>query len=109
MTTLSRGLFSDKKIVAIADLNANFSDLGQLGGVYTIPELRNRGLSKRLIRHLIQEIKTIHHIKKLIIFTGEHNIAACKVYESLGIHLFGHYALLFGNRAMSSETSGGNR
>lgn len=90
------GLFLEKKLVAIADLNAHFSDLGQLGGVYTLPEFRRRGFSKRLVRHIIHDIKTVHCIRKLIIFTGEHNFAARRVYESLSIHPFGYYALLFG-------------
>lgn len=89
------GLFWEEKLVAIADLNARFSDLGQLGGVYTMPELRKRGLSTRLIRHIIHDIKVLHRIKKLIIFTGENNFAARKVYESLGIHPLGQYALLY--------------
>jgi predicted GNAT family acetyltransferase len=90
------GLFFKEKLIAIADLNAHFSDLGQLGGVYTTPEFRKKRLSTRLIRHLIHDIKAIHNIRKLIIFTGENNFAARKVYESLNIALFGHYALLFG-------------
>lgn len=90
------GLFLERKLVAIADLNARFLDLGQLGGVYTKPEFRKKGLSTRLSRHLIHDIKTIHHLRKLIIFTGEDNFAARKVYESLHITPFGHYALLFG-------------
>ena len=91
------GLFWEGKIAAIADLNARFLDLGQLGGVYTMPELRKRGLSTRLIRHLIHDIKVLHRMRKLIIFTGENNVAARKVYESLDIHPFGKYALLFGS------------
>lgn len=90
------GLFLEGKLIAIADLNACFFDLGQLGGVYTIPEFRNRKLSTRLTRHLIHDIKAIHHIRKLIIFTGENNLAARKVYESLNISPHGYYALLFG-------------
>lgn len=90
------GLFLDEKLVAIADLNAHFSDLGQLGGVFTIPEFRKRGLSTRLIRHLIYDLKSFHQIRKLIIFTGEKNLAARRVYESLGINRYGYYALLFG-------------
>ena len=90
------GLFEEGKLVAIADLNARFSDLGQLGGVYTIPGYRNRGSCSRLTRHLIHDTKVIHHIRKLIIFTGENNLAARKVYESLGTSHYGYYALLFG-------------
>jgi predicted GNAT family acetyltransferase len=90
------GFFFNGQLVAIADLNARYCDLGQLGGVYTIPAFRKRGFSTRLICHLIHDVKALHHLRKLIIFTGEKNLAARKVYESLGITPYGHYALLFG-------------
>jgi GNAT superfamily N-acetyltransferase len=91
------GLFVEKRMAAIADLNARFFDLGQVGGVYTIPALRKRGLSTRLMQHLIHDSKTLHRIRKLIIFTGEANFPARNVYESLGISPHSHYALLFGS------------
>ncbi len=90
------GLFFERKLIAIADLNAHFSDVGQLGGVYTIPAFRKKGFSTRLICHLIHDLKTIHRIRKLVIFTGEHNYAARRVYESMRIEPFGYFALLFG-------------
>lgn len=95
------GFFLEEQLVAIADLNACSSDLGQLGGVYTMPEFRKRGFSTRLICHLIQDIKAVHHIRKLIIFTGENNYEARKVYESLNVIPYGYYALLFGISSQS--------
>jgi predicted GNAT family acetyltransferase len=93
--SITWGLFFEGKLVAIADLNAQFSDIGQLGGVYTIPAYRKKGFSTRLICHLIHDLKTIHRLRKLVIFTGERNYAARRVYESMRIAPFGYYALLF--------------
>jgi predicted GNAT family acetyltransferase len=90
------GLFANKKLISIADLNARALDLGQVGGVYTLPEYRKQGFSTTVMRQLMYDAKQLHHIRKLIIFTGETNTSARRVYESLGVSPFGHYALLFG-------------
>lgn len=90
------GFFLEGKLVSIADLNAKASDLGQLGGVYTIPNFRQKGYSKAVIYKLLADLKTIHNIRKLIIFTGEYNLPAQKLYESIGVKSVGHFALLFG-------------
>ncbi|HEY2809919.1 MAG TPA: GNAT family N-acetyltransferase [Rhabdochlamydiaceae bacterium] len=93
---ISWGLFIGDQLVAIADLNAHFADLGQLGGVYTVREFRKQGFSTRLVRHLVCDCKALHRMRKLIIFTGENNLEARRVYESMGIIPYGEYALLFG-------------
>lgn len=93
---ISWGLFTDEKLISIADLNARALDLGQVGGVYTLPEYRKQGFSTRVMRQLMHDAKELHLIRKLIIFTGETNHSARRVYESLGVSPVGHYALLFG-------------
>jgi hypothetical protein len=47
---------------------------------------------------MLSDIKKIHKIRKLIIFTGENNLAAQKLYASIGVKQVGHFALLFGNK-----------
>jgi RimJ/RimL family protein N-acetyltransferase len=90
------GYFLMDRLVSIADLNAKASDLGQLGGVYTDPNFRKKGYSKAVIHKLVSDIKEIHNIRKLIIFTGENNFPAQKLYESLAVNPVGYFALLFG-------------
>lgn len=89
------GAFVDEHLVSIADFNAQILDLGQVGGVYTVPAFRKRGLAKSVMRKLIHDAKTIHQIRKLIIFTGENNAPARKLYESLNAVHIGYFALLF--------------
>ncbi len=91
------GYFIGDQLVSIADLNAKAFDLGQVGGVYTLPTYRRKGYSKALIRRLFHDSKELHAIRKLIIFTGKDNLPACKVYESLGCKPAGFFALFFGN------------
>jgi len=89
------GYFREERLVSIADLNAKALDIAQLGGVYTTPKERRNGYSKLLMMDLIDDAFKIHSLRKLIIFTGEKNMAARKVYESLGVEPIGFYALFF--------------
>lgn len=91
------GVFDkDNTLLATADLNAICADIAQVGGVYTLPIHRGQGLSRGLMQKLIQDARDLHHIRKLVIFTGEDNLPAKMVYEALGSTKVGHYALLFG-------------
>lgn len=90
------GLFQDG-LIATAELNARAFDVGQVGGVYTIPAHRGQGIAKALMRGVFRDAEALHKIRKLLIFTGERNAPARRVYESLGVHPIGHMALLFGN------------
>lgn len=91
------GLFLENSLVSIADLNAKALDLGQVGGVYTMPNFRQRGYSKSVMQQLLLDAKEIHKIRKMIIFTGEQNFPAQKLYNSLGVSQIGYFALLFGD------------
>lgn len=90
------GYFLMDQLVSIANLNAKACDLGQLGGVYTDPNFRGAGYSKSVMHTLLSDIKAMHNIRKLVIFTGETNFPARKLYESIGVKQQGHFALLFG-------------
>jgi predicted GNAT family acetyltransferase len=90
------GFFLQGKLVSIADLNAKALDLGQVGGVYTIPSFRMKGYSKSVMQQLLLDAKKLHSIRKLIIFTGEKNFAAQKLYNGLGVQHIGYFSLLFG-------------
>ncbi len=91
------GYFLDDKLVAMADLNAKAQDLGQVGGVYTIPSMRRKGLSRAVMQQLMHDVQKLHGIRKLIIFTGNDNLAARKLYESLGVEHVGYFGMFFGN------------
>ena len=81
----------------MAEFNAKAMDLGQVGGVYTTPAHRKKGFAQSVMRQLITDAGKVHQIRKLIIFTGENNQPARRLYESLGVHPIGYYALMFGN------------
>jgi RimJ/RimL family protein N-acetyltransferase len=97
------GFFIEDKLVSIADLNAKALDLGQVGGVYTVPQYRQKGYSKSVMQQLLSDAKNLHAIRKLMIFTGMNNLPAQRLYESLGVQRVGYFALLFGQPWISNS------
>ena len=92
------GLLEGGDLVAIAGLNAVYGSLGQVGGVYTRPEFRRRGLSVSLMRRLLVDCRRLHRFDRLTLFTGEDNVGARRVYELVGFEYLGAYGLLLGSR-----------
>jgi ribosomal protein S18 acetylase RimI-like enzyme len=91
------GLWENDTLISIGALNAVHDGLGQIGGVYTRPEERRRGRASFIMESLISDCIHIHGLHKLILFTGEKNVAAQGLYESLGFQCVGEFALLFGS------------
>lgn len=90
------GYFDQDALISIADLNAFIPPLGQLGGVFTHPDRRREGLSRRVMNQVFHDCR--HHlgVAHLTIFTGSHNVKAQSLYTSLGAKEKGKFALLFG-------------
>lgn len=88
------GYFEDEELISIAGLNSSGKRVGQVGGVFTPKEHRNKGYSKVTMEHLLADCRDVHLHKMSILFTGEESIAARKVYESLGYESIGHFALI---------------
>jgi RimJ/RimL family protein N-acetyltransferase len=92
------GAFEGDRLVAIAGLNAVYGHLGQVGGVYSPPEDRRKGFARAVMGQLICDSRTRHHFERLVLFTGENNIGARRLYESLGFQAAGSFALFLGTR-----------
>jgi predicted GNAT family acetyltransferase len=89
------GYSLDHHIVSMAELNAKARGLGQLGGVYTVPEHRRKGFSTSVLRQLMKDCVETHHIEKMTIFTRDTNDSAQRLYESFGAKRVGYYGLMF--------------
>jgi len=72
------------KIVAKANTNGEGFIYYQVGGVYTLPEYRNIGISTALVSYLIESIFSME--MKVSLFVKENNQAALKVYKKLGFN-----------------------
>ena len=70
--------------------------LAQIGGVYTMPDRRRRGFNRIVMNTVIHESRVVHDLERLFLFTGETNVPARHLYESLGFERFGHFGLFFG-------------
>lgn len=88
----------DFELVSIAALNATYGSLGQVGGVYTRPSARRRGLSRAVLRLLMADSRDRLGFQRLVLFTGEGNAAARRLYESVGFEATGAFGLLLGGR-----------
>lgn len=88
----------DHQLVSIAALNATYGALGQVGGVYTRPSHRKRQIGRAVMRLLIEDSRVRLGFNKLVLFTGESNAAARRLYESVGFQAAGAFGLLLGER-----------
>ena len=70
------------KIIAKANTNGKGFRYYQIGGVYTLPEYRNIGISTALVSYLIENIFPREMDVSLFVKTNNH--AALKVYINLG-------------------------
>lgn len=89
------GLVIDNKLIGCAHLNAEFRSLCQVGGVYTQAKHRRKGYSHDCMGSLMQRCHKKGY-KKMILFTGEHNFSAQRLYESIGFKKIGYYGLFIG-------------
>lgn len=75
----------DGKIVAKAATNAQGVAYDQIGGVFTLPELRNRGIAHLLLGTLLWEIS--RRSKRACLFVKKHNDPAIRLYRDLGFEV----------------------
>jgi RimJ/RimL family protein N-acetyltransferase len=87
------GYFDSGELVSMACLNAVYKNAGQVGGVYTVPACRRRGLSRAVMNALLNDSVHVHRLQRLILFTGEHNHAARHLYDTLGFSTIGSFAI----------------
>lgn len=104
-TALGRwwGLVDDGELVTTATINAAYEGVAQVGAVYTVPARRGEGLARATMARLIEEAPGIHRLRQLVLFTGETNAAAGRLYRSLGFAVVGKYGVYFGSGGQGRE------
>jgi GNAT superfamily N-acetyltransferase len=73
--------------------NAAAGTVVQIGGVYTPPALRGRGLARAVVAGALL-LAQADGADRAVLFTGETNAAALKAYRALGFVDAGDYSLL---------------
>ena len=84
---------ADGQIVAKAGTNAQGFHWLQIGGVYTLPAYRNKGLAAAAVAHLINTHSVEVHGFALFVKTA--NTAALRVYEKLGFEQCGLFRMSY--------------
>ena len=91
---LSRGevtvLFRGGRPLACAGVNARFEGTCQLGSIYVVPELRGKGLGSEVVSAHVERM--FERYGRVVLFVGEKNSAARRVYEKLGFRTTGGLA-----------------
>lgn len=90
------GLFDGETLLSRTALNSKGEKIGQVGGVFTPIKFRQRGLAKATMFHMLKDCRDLHGHAKSILFTGETDIPAQKLYESMGYGRIGSFALILG-------------
>jgi len=82
--TIWRAVSAHGTLDAIAGLNTRAAEIGQVGGVFASPEVRGQGVARAMMRMMTRDVAALHKIKKLVLFTGDNNYAAQRLYQGLG-------------------------
>ncbi len=90
------GYWVEGELRGVVALNAKHGSIGQVGGVYTAPRWRRQGYCRAIMGSVLRDSVNVHHLAKLVLFTGDKNRAARPLYEALGFTRIGDFGLLFG-------------
>jgi len=86
-----RVLYQGETPVAMTGFNAVLPQAVQIGGVYTPPVSRSRGLARRAVAQHLQEARA-SGLNHATLFAASPQ--ACKAYEAIGFKRTGRYAIL---------------
>ncbi|PYE84747.1 GNAT family N-acetyltransferase [Pseudoroseicyclus aestuarii] len=86
-----RVLLQDGEPVAMTGFNAALPDIVQIGGVYTPPALRGRGLARRAVALHLEEAREAG-VRRATLFAS--SAAAARAYEAIGFRQVGRFTIL---------------
>jgi ribosomal protein S18 acetylase RimI-like enzyme len=78
---------------------------GIVWGVYVAPELRGRGVGRRLLEELVRRARALPGVERILLSANAADPAATSLYKSLGFRTFGHEAaaLKIGDRYVDDD------
>ena len=80
------------RLVAMAAYNAKLTDIVQIGGVWTPPDLRGKGYGRAVTAGALLAGREAG-VSKAVLFTPTSNVPAQKAYESIGFKAVGRYGV----------------
>jgi RimJ/RimL family protein N-acetyltransferase len=88
------GAFAGGQLVGMAGFARNLreksSHKGLIWGVYVCPTFRNQGVARALFQTLLDRAKSQAGLEQIILTVAVEQIAAKRLYQSLGFEVFGH-------------------
>ncbi len=97
-----RVLQVDGEPVSYTAFTATLPDQVQIGGVWTPPDLRNRGYARSAVAGHLLDAQAAG-VERAILFTSIDNLAAQRAYEALGFEKSGRYGLVFFETAVTVD------
>jgi len=79
--------------LAMSAFNARLPDTVQIGGVYTPPAQRGRGLARAAVAGSLVDARAAG-IERAILFTGDDNHPAQRAYLAIGFRIVGDYGMI---------------
>ena len=84
---------SDGRLLSAASTSAETANAAMIGGVWTAPDARRRGLSTAVMSALSREL--IEEGRRPYLFYLTDNVAAAHVYLQLGYTTVGHWSVMY--------------
>jgi ribosomal protein S18 acetylase RimI-like enzyme len=83
----------DGRLIGKINTNAATFTRYQVGGVYVLPEYRNRGIARRMAGEFITDL--VAQGKGISLFVKKTNPAARRVYQRIGFETLGDYRIFY--------------
>ncbi len=83
----------NRQFIAKAGTNARGVNWSQIGGVYTVPELRSQGISRRLMQRILISLSGVGQGASL--FVKRNNLPAVHLYRKLRFNELAHFSIAY--------------
>jgi ribosomal protein S18 acetylase RimI-like enzyme len=87
------GAFEDRRLIGMAgfyrEQGTKSSHKGRVWGVYLTPHARGAGISKKMMRTLLDRARAIKGMDQVLLSVAATQIPAIRLYRSLGFELYG--------------------
>ncbi len=83
----------DGEVVAYSGFNARLPDVVQIGGVWTPRGARGRAFARAVVAGSLRAVRN-EGVRRAILFTDRHNVAARRAYVAIGFEPIGDYGLV---------------
>ncbi|WP_164016283.1 GNAT family N-acetyltransferase [Pyxidicoccus trucidator] len=103
------GAFDGERLVGVAglyrDTGRKQSHKAHVWGMYVLPEVRSRGIGRRLMSALLDEARRMPGVERLLLTVAVGNASAQKLYRALGFRTYGvePNALRFDGASVDNE------